>query len=140
MGFTIDIEGDLNKRLDEMTEEVKEIIGLEMDAFGLETVAMAKNLCPVDEGTMRNLITYQKLPAPEIGVEISANAPYSAYHEFGTGVFAAAYVSTLPPDLQAYAMTFFINGRGRIPATPYLFPSIESNRKLLIDRLKAQIG
>lgn len=140
MGFTIDIEGDLNRRLNEMTEEVKQIIDNELYAFGLDTVAMAKNLAPVDEGTLRNLITFDKLPPPALGVEIISAASYSAYVEYGTGKFAAAYVPTLPIELQEYARTFFVNGLGRIPARPFIWPAIEKGRKDLIDRLKAQIG
>lgn len=139
MGFTIDIEGDLNKRLDEMTAEVKVILQNELNAFGLDTVAMAKNLAPVNFGTLRNLIGFTPLGA-EIGILLFAAADYSAYLEFGTGIFAAAYVPSLPPDVQEFAMQFFVNGKGRIPPRPYLFPAIEANRVLLIARLKAQIG
>ena len=139
-GFSIDITGDLNKRLDEMTAEVKQVLRDELNEFGLETVGMAKNLCPVDEGTLRNMITFSNISEPAIGVEFSVASPYAAYIEFGTGLFAAAYVPSLPPSLQEYAMTFFVNGKGRIPARPYLFPAIEANTVLLMQRLKAQLG
>lgn len=140
MGFTIDIEGDLNRRIDEMTEEVKRVVKGEMDAFGQEARDMAQNLCPVDKGPLRENIFAFPLPAPDIGIEFVVPVAYAAYVEFGTGVFAAAYVSILPVEIQEYARTFFINGRGRMPAQPFLFPAIEKARVNLINRLNAQIG
>lgn len=138
MGFTIDIEGDLNKRLDEMTAEVKRVLQDELNIFGSDTVDMAQNLAPVNFGTLKQLIGWTPLPG-EIGVMLFARASYSAYLEFGSGIFAAAYVPTLDPEIQAYAMQFFINGRGRIPPKPYLFPAIEANRIELLKRLKANL-
>lgn len=139
MGFTIDIEGSLNKRLDEMTEEVKRVLQDELNAFGFDTVAMAKNLAPVDMGTLRNLIGFTPLSA-EIGILLYAAASYSSYIEFGTGRYAALYVPTLDPEIQAYAREFFINGKGWIPPHPYLFPAIEAQRLELLQRLKANLG
>lgn len=138
-GFKVDISGDINKRLDEMTEQVKEILRRELNAFGIETVETAKNLAPVDNGTLRQLIGFIPL-SNEIGILLYSGASYSAYIEFGTGIFAAAYVSTLPPEVQKLAMTYFVNGRGRIPPQPFLFPAIERHRLDLINRLKAQLG
>lgn len=139
MGFTIDIQGDLGARMDEIEDTVKQVVQDELTVFGDDTVAMAKNLAPVNFGTLRQLIGSTPLPG-EIGVLLFANAPYSGFIEFGTGVFAAAYVPSLDPEIQAYAMTFFVNGKGRLPARPFLFPAIEIQRKALIDRLKAQLG
>lgn len=138
-GFKVDITGDINKRLDEMTEQVKEILRRELNGFGIDTVETAKNLAPVDEGTLRNLIGFIPL-SNEIGILLYSGASYSAYIEFGTGYFAAAYVSTLPPEVQKFAMTFYVDGSGRVPPHPFLFPAIERHRIDLINRLKAQIG
>jgi len=138
MGFNIDITNNLNKRLDSLTAEVQQIVKDELNAFGLETVAMAKNLAPVDIGFLRNGITYD-MPTP-LSVEIISAYNYSAYIEFGTGVFAAAYVPSLPPEIQKYAMTFFVNGKGRVMARPFLFPAIEFNRIKLIENLKRELN
>ena len=61
--------------------------------------------------------------------EISAGEGLSipqiaAYHEFGTGDFAKALVGTLPQDWQLYAKSFYVNGMGRLPAKPYMFPAL----------------
>jgi|SRR5690348_621840 len=107
--FTIDITGDFEGKLDKMTAEVKNIVDDELNAFGLETVAMAKQLAPVDEGFLINSITFEKQP---LSVEIFVAANYAAYLEFGTRGFAAAYVSSLPPDWQSFAAQFKGGGRG----------------------------
>ena len=55
--------------------------------------------------------------------------------EFGTGQYAASYVATLPPDIQEYAMSFFINGLGHMPAAPFMFPNIIRQIPILTDRI-----
>ena len=108
-GFTIDITGDFEGKLNNLEEKVKKIVDDELNAFGLETVSMAKTLAPVDEGFLRNSITFEKQP---LSVEIVVAANYAAYLEFGTRGFAAAYVSSLPPDWQAFAAQFKGKGGG----------------------------
>lgn len=138
-GFTIDIKENLSN-LDNLTAEVKAIVQDELNAFGLEVVDLAKNLAPVDIGFLRNGITFDQLPAPDIGINIVSAYFYSAYLEFGTGIFAAEYVTTLPLDIQEYAMTFYVNGQGRIRPHPFLFPAIFTLEKPLVSRLKQQLN
>ncbi len=108
-GFTIDITGDFEGKLNNLEEKVKKIVDEELNAFGLDTVAMAKTLAPVDEGFLRNSITFEKQP---LSVEVVVAANYAAYLEFGTRSFAAAYVSSLPPDWQEFAAKFKGGGGG----------------------------
>ena len=42
----------------------------------------------------------------------------SGWVEFGTGERVE-----IPPGLEAYAMTFYVNGLGRTPAHPYMYPA-----------------
>ena len=164
--FNIDIRGDFDGKMDKITAEVKAIVEDELYAFGLETVAMAKTLAPVDEGFLRNSITFEKMG---LTVEIVVAANYAAYLEFGTRAFAAAYVATLPTEWQAFATQFKGGGgsfedffmnivewvrrkgiepeaaypiakkilRFGIAAKPFLYPAIEVNKKILIENLKA---
>lgn len=60
----------------------------------------------------------------------------AAYLEFGTGVYAARYVRSLPPDFRTLAMTFYVNGRGRLKEHPYLIPAYLQEGKRLSERLK----
>lgn len=107
MPLTISIEGDISKSLAGINKKVHGIIDNELNSFGLDTVAMAKSLCPVDEGFLRNSITFDKFP---LAVEIIVAADYAAFVEFGTRRFAAAYVASLPATWQQYAASF--KGRG----------------------------
>lgn len=65
----------------------------------------------------------------------------SAYREFGTGNFAAALLSRYPEDWKDMARVFFINGQGRIPAKPYLYPAfkMETAPNVLQQEIKKEI-
>lgn len=130
-----DIKIDLSK-LD--TSKFQKYIEAEFEAAALEAESFAKIAAPSDLGTHRNLIKGEAYKTPT-GVEMSlrAGSDYAAYLEFGTGVFAASYVSGLSPDLQAYAMSFFVSGKGRLPARPHVVPAFQKAVKNLIDHLKA---
>ena len=164
--FNIDIRSDVARKMDKLKDNVLQIVEDELNAFGLETVAMAKTLAPVDEGFLRNSITFDKLP---LAVEIFVAANYAAYLEFGTRAFAAAYVATLPKEWADFAAQFKGGGgsfedffmniiewvkrkgiepaaaypiaikilRFGIKARPFLYPAIETNKKILIENLKA---
>jgi HK97 gp10 family phage protein len=164
--LNIDITGDFNKKLDKIKSDVSAIVADELNAFGIETVAMAKTLAPVDEGFLGNSIKFEK---KGLSVEIIVAANYAAYLEFGTRAFAAAYVSSLPAEWQEFAAQFKGGGgsfedffmniiewvkrkwiepaaaypiakkilRFGIRARPFLYPAIEVNKKILIDNLKA---
>lgn len=165
-GFKIEVTGDIKKKMDKITAQVKQAVDDELYAFGFDTVAMAKQLAPADEGILRNRIVMEKT---ELAVEISVAVNYAAYLEFGTRSFAAIYVATLPPTWQEYAATFKGGGggfedyfrnifewckrkgieesaaypiaisilRNGIRPHPYLYPAIETNLIKLKARLKA---
>ncbi len=57
----------------------------------------------------------------------------SAYLEFGTGVFAEAYTSTLPPEIAQEAFDlFYVNGKGTTYQQPYFFPAIFRNQDKIL--------
>lgn len=164
--FYIDVKGDIGKKLNKLKDDALQIINDELEAFGLRTVNDAKINAPVDEGFLRNSITYEK---SNLIVEIIVAANYAAYLEFGTRSFAAEYVSTLPPTWQEFAAKFKGGGggfddyfrnilewckrkgidkeaaypiaisilRNGIKPHPYLYPAIEANLIKLKERLKA---
>lgn len=55
--------------------------------------------------------------------EVGYKTVLAAYYEFGTG----AYVD-VPVGLEDYAMQFYVNGKGVIPAHAFLFPAFFSVR------------
>ena len=61
---------------------------------------------------------------------------YAAYVEFGTGQFAKSYLGSMPNEIKSYAMTFFVNGQGRMPAQPFLIPAYIKYRKQFFKDMK----
>ena len=72
--------------------------------------------------------------ASEIGVQSSTNIP--VYVEFGTGQSAAAYVPTLPKEIQEYARQFYVNGQGTMMKQPYLIPAFLRESPIFIKELE----
>lgn len=59
------------------------------------------------------------------------------YVEFGTGVKVFQNpVFNFTPEMRAYAREFYVSGKGRQPAQPYLFPSLEAEKPKLLNRIK----
>lgn len=121
-------------KIDQLGTGATKIVEYEIKAFGVDTVNDAKANTPVDLGYLRNSIQFNTVTPLEAFINV--NAFYAAYVEFGTGaeVFISDFIFT--PEMKAYAATFFVNGKGNLPARPYLFPAYEKNRILLIERFK----
>lgn len=58
---------------------------------------------------------------------VTTQGEHSAYLEFGTGNFAKSLLAPYPKDWKDMAMNFYINGLGRTPAQPYLYPAYQKN-------------
>lgn len=113
--FKIDLTGipELLKKLTEIPKNAEKQVYAEFTATGTDIVRDAKALAPVDEGHLKSSISFQVtkgVKGPEL--EIIVATDYAAYVEFGTRSFAAAYVSSLPPDWQTFAATFKGPGGG----------------------------
>lgn len=57
------------------------------------------------------------------GYEVTTDGVVSVYLEFGTGNYAKTLLGNYPKDWKDMAMKFYINGLGRSPAMPYLYPA-----------------
>ena len=96
----------LIRKMDRLAADVQKEVQAELNAWADDTAAMAKSIVSQkssDEGLLLRSIS------PKYGqfsASVIASAKYAAYIEFGTRKFAAAYVSSLPADWQAYASTF----------------------------------
>lgn len=64
----------------------------------------------------------------------------SAYIEFGTGIFAEAYTSTLPPEIaqEAYDL-FFVNGKGTTYQQSFFYPSIFRNQDKILPAVDEEL-
>lgn len=64
----------------------------------------------------------------------------SAYNEFGTGDFAAAYLAAMPPEVKAEAQKFYVDGTGKIPAHPFFFPAIFRNQNKVVEFVNEELN
>lgn len=62
-----------------------------------------------------------------------------AYIEFGTGEYATSTLSAYNAEWRAMAYEFYVNGKGTLPARPYMYPSWVKNTTGLIDRLRSRM-
>lgn len=54
-------------------------------------------------------------------------APYAPYVEFGTGINVS-----VPEGFSAYAMQFYVNGKGTMKAQPFLIPAFIKYKKIFL--------
>jgi hypothetical protein len=66
--------------------------------------------------------------------EVGFKNEYAPYVEFGTGTKVK-----IPAGLEDYAMTFYVNGEGRLPASPFLFPAYFKNTKEFLERIRKEM-
>jgi bacteriophage HK97-gp10 putative tail-component len=87
-----------------MSAQLAGVVDDVLNANALEIDAKAKELAPGDRGFLRQNISADT--SQFLRKQITVNAIYAAYVEFGTGAYAAQYVSTLPEDWQVFASQF----------------------------------
>lgn len=72
-------------------------------------------------------------------VTIYSGEEMAAYVEFGTGFYAKTYLSGQPLEMKVEAIKFFVNGKGKMPARPYLFPAFYNYRDWLLPEMDRRI-
>lgn len=102
--------GKGSKGFQRLIKELPDRVSDVLNASALEIERNAKRSAPADRGFLRQSISADT--SKQLVKHITANAPYAAYMEFGTGKYAAQYVGTLPPDYQTFAMQFKGKGGG----------------------------
>lgn len=138
MPVTIKGLEELVAKVKAMKAAVQDEVDLELTASALNIDGMAKSLSPADFGGGGGLRgRFYVETGEKLSKVIGNSSEYAAYQEFGTGLHAASYVPTLPEDWQKYAMTFFVNGKGRVPAHPFMYPAYEAERPRLIERINS---
>lgn len=134
LNFNINGLSAVQASIDKLVANATKIVEYEIKAFGVDTVADAKGLVPVDLGYLRNSIQFNTVTPLEAFINV--NAFYAAYVEFGTGQYVFYGEPYITPEIEEYAREFYVNGKGKLYPRPYLFPAYEKNRLLLIERLK----
>jgi len=137
-GFNISLDNrKINKVLNELKDTVDDktfMIDAEIAAQGEQMARNAKNIVPVDSGFLKGKISLKKNTF--LNYELVAQSNYAAYVEFGTGSYAASYVPSLDEEWQTLAKQFYKNGAGRLPARPYMAPSIALYTPELVKQIK----
>lgn len=104
-------------------------------AFDIE--ANAKNNASAIQGIppeIKQMIS-QRITNDGLTAVISQNAlPMGAYIEFGTGIYVK-----VAPEWKDMAWQFYKNGKGRLHASPYMYPAFVEGRERLISNLKAKL-
>jgi hypothetical protein len=131
-GYQIDVSKAIGS-LDKLTKQILQGIDDELDVNAEEIADNARADVPKNLNQLGGSISVIREKFLERVV--TANKEYAPWVEFGTGAFAAAYVSTLPAEIQAYAMTFYINGLGKMPAAPFMFPNVIRQIPILEERI-----
>jgi len=103
--LTIKFKGlvEAEKLFGGMAKTLENAIDKSLDKSADVIVTRAKQKAPVDMGLLRNSISANKT---YLSKSIVVNAFYAPFIEFGTGRYAAQYVSSLPADWAGYAATF----------------------------------
>ena len=140
MAFTVQIQG-LDKLLTKVKTLPKEIqveISSELELSAQNIVEKAKLRVPKDFGGGGGLVS--KIGSNKTGkpmtYEIFADQSYAPYVEFGTGRFVFQNQPWVDAELMAYARTFYVNGKGKLPPQPYFFNSFFEEKPVLIKNLK----
>ena len=127
--------GEFNTRLKNIKEKITRAIGNSL--YTIE--GNAKTACPVDTGGLRQSITAE-IFTDQIGGRVvcmeNIIPPIGAFVEFGTGKYAER---SIPEGLEIYARTFYVNGKGHMPAKPFLFPAFFAEQERLLDVLKNKL-
>lgn len=139
----------LEMSLGKVREKMREEAAKAVQGAALRTVAKAKmRLQPHpedDKETVQNIVDVRQsinfsfnkdaISATMHAGNVSGD-DIAAYLEFGTGRFAKAYLAGHSSAVQKFAYTFYVNGKGRLPAHPYLLPSFFEEGERLREKLK----
>lgn len=99
-----------------------------------EAEQAAKSNLPAQYGQLKASISSNKID--QLKYQLRADKDYAAYVEFGTGDFAANYVSSLEPEWEKLASTFIVNRNGRMPEEPYFYPAVQDMWKSMLEEIK----
>lgn len=129
---------DLKVKLDKLSKEIQEEVKLVVLDSATQIELDAVRESPIG---IKQLIDKKPINngfGAEIGV--TGNNLIPIYVEFGTGTSAAEYVPTLPPEIQAVARQYYINGQGTIKKHPYLIPAFLKESPKFVEELKKALN
>ena len=139
MRFQAKIQGlaSVIKKIEAYDKKLGEGVSIELRTAVDNAATTARSLAPTGAtNLLRSSIGSNEID--KYNKSFFANAPYAAYVEFGTGsmVFKAKSGFMFTPEMREFAKEFYVNGKGRQPATPFMFPALEQEKVKVIGRIK----
>lgn len=131
--FKINGIKELTKQLNALDSGSKKAInkGIQKTARLILSSALAK--IKVEKALLKSSMGIELMP-DAMKAKVFASALHAAYVEFGTGAFVQ-----VPVGLEAYAMEFFVNGKGVNRPYPFLFPALFENQDKLVPLIEAEL-
>lgn len=136
--FTLDIQGlgKLEKKIKDLPARLQKEVDGEILAGTQNIHKQQLRSVPVNTGRLK-----QGIPEPhkvkDLEYELTSNALYSPYVEFGTGKLVR-----VPDELREFAMQF--KGKGirqvNLPARPFFFPPFFLERPKIVQQVKNVIN
>jgi len=124
-----EVQNALNK-LKQLKNDLAKEVDMEIGAAAEEIATLARRKAPE---FIAGTISVEKLSF--LRYSIDANYRYSAYYEFGTGIFYDKYKSRLTNEWREIAKQFYVNGEGFTKQRPFLFPSVKQVQPKLYKKL-----
>lgn len=127
------------KEIEKLGNQIEKKLSKFFEAKGESIARDARANC--DDSLIKNSIQIEK-ESGEWDVSAGSGLPLpemAAYIEFGTGNFAAIQVAGMPEDWRKMAWRFYVNGMGRLPASPYMYPAFQKNTLKIEQELKELI-
>lgn len=139
----------LLRKLKRMDMDVNDTLAPIMARQAKFVQGVAKDLCPVRDGQLRNSIrTTTRKSKYKVTALVHTNTEYAAYVEFGTGkVGETTPVANKYPGPLSYRQTKWL---GKIPdvgwryiagqpAKPYLYPALKNNEEKVRDNIANEL-
>lgn len=138
--FKVKIEGldRVIKQIEAYDKKLGDDVSAELEKGAQFASEKAKQLAPNGEsGRLKSSIGFASID--KYNKMFFASAPYAAYVEFGTGsrVFESKSGFAFTPEMREFAREFYVNGMGRMPATPFMFPALEIAKLEIIKNVRS---
>ena len=124
MAANIRVEGaqEIIKQLKKFGKDAEDKIESITAITAQEIATDAASNAPANYGKLRQSINSSKENKMLYNVNVNA-VPIGAYVEFGTGAKV-----DVPDEWKDLAWQFYVNGKGYLPPTPYLYPAYRKGR------------
>ena len=110
-----------------LVKDLTEAAGRDIEADAKMNAARIQGAPPDLKTSISNKVVDRGL-----GAEVTQNlVPIGAFIEFGTGTFVV-----VADEWKDMAWEFYVNGKGRLPAAPYMYPAYVKGRINYIDSLE----